>query len=326
MVELLDAFLAGGLAVTASLLAWVVFRLARRPSRYDPESLETALRASFAQSSETFKGAFATSIKELGLIEDMGSIKSTAQQILDSASSLQTLFQVKRGRAQFAEFHLEELLRDVFPSGRLGIRKRLPGIGIPDASLDTPEGIVCIDAKFPLDNYRRMVEAQDERQRRQHAKRFAADVRRHVDKIADDYVKPEEGGVPFALGFIPAEAVYHYLAESEGGLLRDAASRGVTVVSPSTLVASLNLLGASLRAQEIAEKAKDIEDRLRRLERGFEEFEGDWKTLRTHLNNAYGRMVDADKSYGNLRRAFRRVVRLEDEATVGAPPKRQKYW
>lgn len=263
-------------------------------------------------------------MKELGLVEDVGSIKATAQQILSSSTNLQTLFEVKRGRAQFGEFQLEELLRDIFPPGRVAIRKRLPGFGIPDASLSTADGILCIDAKSPLENYRRVVEAADEEARARHAKAFAADVRAHVDKIATDYVKPEEGGAPFAMGFIPSEAVFQYLAESEGGLLSEAASRGVILASPSTLVTTMNLLGTFLRAREIAEKAEDIERGLRMLERGFEEFEGDYSLLRTHLTNAYGRMADADRSYGSLSRAFRRIARLEDEVAEDGL-KRQKY-
>ncbi len=263
-------------------------------------------------------------MKELGLVEDVGTIKSTAQQILSSSSSLQTLFEVKRGRAQFGEFQLEELLHDVLPPERVAIRKRLPGLGIPDASLSTSDGILCIDAKFPLENYRRMVEATDEEVRARCAKAFASDVRAHVDKIATDYVKPEEGGAPFALGFIPSEAVFQYLAESEGGLIREAASRGVSLTSPSTLLTTMNLLGTFLRAGEIAEKAEEIERGLRMLERGFQEFQGDYSLMKTHLTNAYGRMADADRSYGSLSRAFRRIARLEDEVPEDGL-KRQKY-
>ncbi len=326
MVELLEAFLMASAVVAVALLTWIAFRLRRAPAVYDPSTLEVAFRAGIARSSDALRGAFATSMRELGLVEDVGSIKTTAQQILNSSTSLQTLFEVKRGRAQFAEFHLEEMLREIFPPGRLHIRKKLPGFGIPDASLRTSDGIVCIDAKFPLDNYREMIETHDESEKLRRAKLFATDVRRHADKIAHDYVRPEEGGTPFALGFIPAESVYQYLAEAEPELMREAASRGVSLVSPSTLVTTMNLLSTSLRAQDIAEKAEDIEERLGRLQRGFEEFESNWKILRTHLDNAQSRMADTDRSYEKLRRSFLKVARLEEEVSETATPKSKKYW
>ncbi|MFQ5837472.1 MAG: DNA recombination protein RmuC [Thermoplasmata archaeon] len=312
MVELFDLLIIIGVVISILLLLWIALRLSGGPTAYDTASLEAALRASLAQSSEVLKGAFATSVKELGLDKDLGAIKTTAQQILSSSKSLQTLFEVKRGRAQFAEFQLEELLKDIFPPGKVGIRQKLPGFGTPDAHLETSEGILCIDAKFPLDNYRRMLETEDEAERRRRAKEFARDVQRHVDKIAGDYVKPEEGGAPFALGFIPAEAVYQYLTEAEGDLMRDAAARGVNLVSPSTLVTSINILALAVRAQEIAERAEDIEESLQRMERRFQGFDGHWETMKTHLSNAYRRMVDADKSYGRLRQSYRRIARLEE--------------
>ncbi len=313
MVEVLEVFIVVGILAAILLLAWIALRLSRGPGAYDPRTFEAALRNSIGQSSDVFRGAFATSVRDLGLDKDLGAIKATAQQILSSSSSLQTLFEVKRGRAQFAEFQLEELLKDIFPPDKVGIRKQIRGFGTPDAHIMTSQGTLCIDAKFPLENYRRMLDAGEEKERKRCAKEFSQDVGRHVAKIADDYVKPEEGGAPFAIAFIPAEAVYQYLTEAEGELLRDAAARGVNLVSPSTLVATLNVLAMAVRAEEIAERAEDIENRLRKLNRRFETFDGHWSTLKGHLSNAYSKMSDADNSYENLWRSYRRISRLEEE-------------
>jgi DNA recombination protein RmuC len=313
MVEVLSAVIIVGIIALFALLLWVAFRVSRTQTPYDPNTLQALLQASIAQSSDVLRGAFASSIQDLGLHEDIGAIKNTAKQILDSSQNLQTLFEVKRGRAQFAEFQLEEILRDLFPPGKVHIQKRVEGFGTPDAHIVTSDGILCIDAKFPLDNYRRMVDTQDPDERKRHAKAFASDVRGHVDKIARDYVRPERGGLPFALGFIPSEAIYQYLTEAEGDLLREAASRGVNLVSPSTIVATLNLLAITMRAQEIAEKAEEIQEGLQRLERGFKSFEGHWGKMKTHLSNAYRKMADADKSYTKLLLTYRRVARLEEE-------------
>lgn len=264
-------------------------------------------------SSELLKGALATSLRELGLLEDLGALRATALQIQESTHSLQTLLQVQRGRAQLAEFQLEELLRDILPQGRFHIRTRVTGFGIPDAHIDTPDGLLCIDAKFPLDNYRRMVEVGDEQARRAFVRSFRQDVSRHVDKIASTYVKPESGGLPFALGFIPSEAVYQYLTEVEGDLLREAASKGVNLVSPSTIVPALNLLATSLRAGEIGARAQEIEENLGKLESLFESFDSQWGKLKDHLTFAYSRMQESDRAYDNLWEGFRRIARLEGD-------------
>ena len=156
---------------------------------------------------EAVKGAVVTSWKELGIDEDIGVIKTRADDILHTSQGLQSLFEVTRGRAEYGEFQLEQILKDILPSRYVHIRERLP-IGIPDAHVSTPQGILCIDSKFPLDNYRKMLDATDEEQRTKLSDVFCADVQGHVDAIRAKYVKPEEGTVPFAFGFIPSEAVF----------------------------------------------------------------------------------------------------------------------
>jgi hypothetical protein len=114
---------------------------------------------------EMMKGIITISWKELGFDEDIGAIKMRADDILRTSQGLENLFKVTRGRAEYGEFQLEQILKDILPSRYVHIRERLP-VGIPDAHIFTPQGkILCIDSKFPCDNYRRMLEAKDQAQR-----------------------------------------------------------------------------------------------------------------------------------------------------------------
>jgi DNA recombination protein RmuC len=263
---------------------------------------------------EAVKGALATCWKELGIDQDIGAIKQRAGDIQNATQSLQTLFKVTRGRGEYGEFQLEQILRDLLPKQYVHIRERIPKTGkIPDAHIVTPQGTVCIDSKFPLDNYRRLIETTDETQRASFATSFCSDVNAHTEKIKSDYVKPEEGTTPFAFGFIPSEAVYQYLTECEPSLVADAAKDGVLLVSPATLAINLNLLTVGLKATEISEKAKQIQNNLARLSKSLNEVQDAWNTLYSHIKNAYNKASDVNDKHSRLKTTFEQITEQEEQ-------------
>jgi DNA recombination protein RmuC len=264
---------------------------------------------------EAVKGAVATSWKELGIDQDIGVIKARADDILRVSQGLENLFKVTRGRGEYGEFQLEQILKDILPPQYVHIRERIKETGkIPDAHIPTPQGIICIDSKFPLDNYRKMLEATDEEQRASFSDSFRSDVKTHIEKIKADYVRPEEGTTPFAFGFIPCEAVYQYLTECEMELLAEAAADGVLLVSPATTAINLNLLSVGLKAMEISERAEQIQKNLTRLSSSLNEVEDSWGTLYTHIKNAYNKAVQVNDGHNRLRDTFRRITESEEKS------------
>jgi len=263
---------------------------------------------------ETIKGAVATCWKELGIDQDIGAIKERANDIQNATQSLETLFRVTRGRGEYGEFQLEQILKDILPTQYLHIRERIPQIGkIPDAHIITPQGIICIDSKFPLDNYRKMLETTDTTQKTKFSTNFRNDVKTHIEKIKTDYVKPEEGTTPFAFGFIPSEAVYQYLTECEMTLVAEAAKERVLLVSPATLSTNLNLLTVGLKATEISERAEQIQKNLGKLSTSLEDVEDSWTTLYTHIKNAYNKAAEVNEKQNRLKDTFTRITEVEEE-------------
>jgi len=263
---------------------------------------------------EAVKGAIATCWKELGIDQDIGAIKEKASEILQSSQSLENLFRVTRGRGEYGEFQLEQILKDLLPTQHVHIRKRVAQIGkIPDAHIIAPQGIICIDSKFPLDNYRKMIETTDETQKENFGENFRSDVETHIEKIKTDYVRPEEGTTPFAFGFIPSEAVYQYLTECEMTLVAEAAGQGVLLVSPATLAINLNLLSVGLKATEISEKAEQIQKNLGRLSTSLEEVEEAWNTLYTHIKNAYNKAGEVNEKHSRLKVTFEQITETKEE-------------
>jgi len=262
---------------------------------------------------ETVKGAVATCWKELGIDQDIGAIKERANDIQNATQSLETLFKVTRGRGEYGEFQLEQILKDILPAQCLHIRERIPQIGkIPDAHIVTPQGIMCIDSKFPLENYRKMIEITDETQKARSSAIFRSDVKAHIEKIKTDYVKPEEGTTTFAFGFIPSEAVYQYLTECEMSLVAESAAEGVLLVSPATISINLNLLSVGLKAMEISERAEQIQKNLGKLSTSLEEVEDAWSTLYTHIKNAYNKAAEVNEKHGRLKVTFEQITEIEE--------------
>ncbi len=262
---------------------------------------------------EAVKGAMATSWKELGVDQDIGAIKQRADDIQTAAQDLQTLFKTTHGRGEYGEFQLEQILKDLLPKQYVHIRERIAQTGKnPDAHIITPHGIICIDSKFPLDNYREMLKAQDEAQKQSYRTSFCKDVEGHITKIKTDYVKPEEGTTPFAFGFIPSEAIYQFLTECHPNIVADAAKDGVLVVSPATLAINLNLLTVGLKATEIAENAQQIQNNLTKLSKSLNEVQESWNTLYTHIQKAYNKASEVNDKHNRLRTNFEQITEKQE--------------
>ena len=293
------------IALVLILLIIILFLIIRFSGKIEKVSIDQ----------ETVKGAVATCWKELGIDQDIGAIKQRADDIQTATKNLEDLFKITRGRAEYGEFQLEHILKDLLPPKYVHIREKLPKIGkIPDAHIPTPKGIVCIDSKFPLDNYRKMIETKDEAQRETFAKNFCNDVKGHTEKIKTDYVKPEKGTAKFAFGFIPSEAVYQYLTECEMTLVADAAKEGVLLVSPATLAINLNLLAVSLQAMEISEKAEQIQKNLGKLSTSLKDVEKEWNTLYDHIKKAYNKASDVDQKQTHLKNVFEQITQIEEQS------------
>jgi DNA recombination protein RmuC len=214
------------------------------------------------------------------------------------------------GRASFGELSLEVLLTDQLPAGYFGIREKCFAGKIPDAHIKSTDGLVCIDSKFPLDNFARMcicVEGQKERETL--LKQFLKDAERHLKKVADDYVQPEYGTAAFALVYIPSEAVYYVLATEGYDLLRQYIPLGVQVVSPLLLGHKLELLKLGIRALRLNENAQQVSVALQALARRFENIEEAWRVFyATHLRNLESKAGDIDEAYMQLHKEFHRIA------------------
>jgi len=257
------------------------------------------------------KNVISSTWTELGLGEKIGSIETQARDIKDSYKSFEQMLRVPKERASLGEIALESMLSDQLPPDMYGIRETVLDGKRPDAHIKSTEGIVCIDSKFSLDNYAKMVATDDPAEKQRFKKDFIADVRRCLDKIAADYICPDKGSAEFAFAYIPSESVYYFLLNEAYELLLHYGRVGVQVVSPLTLSAKIELIRAGIQAKKLSEQAEEVKNDLLRIKRGFAEIDDKWRVFfGTHLKNASLQADELDKSYKRLRDEFDRISKI----------------
>lgn len=132
------------LALIVILLAVLIYILLRKP-RASVQEMEYALSSAWAK---------------LGIDEKVGRLELYAKDIRQDYRSFEKLLRAPAARGALGEIGLEVILTDQLPPQMYGIRRRILNGKIPDAYVESTVGIICIDSKFPLDNYRRMVEGR----------------------------------------------------------------------------------------------------------------------------------------------------------------------
>ncbi|MDH5363823.1 MAG: DNA recombination protein RmuC [Dehalococcoidia bacterium] len=286
------------LAVVVILLAILIF-LVIKGRGVKPRDIENAVSSTWTR---------------LGLEEKIGMLTAHAQDIRDYHRSIEQMLRVPTERAALGEMSLETILSDQLPPDMFGIRKTILAGKIPDAHIRSTVGLICIDSKFPLDNYRKMREVEDPKEKEKFKNDFCKDVQNHLSKIAEDYVCPEAGSAEFAFAYIPSEAVYYFLVNEKFEMLRDYTKRGVQVVSPLTLSHKIELIKAGVHAKKLSEEAEIVRKDLNIISQRFYEIDELWRVFySTHLRNAGDRGEELDIAYKKLREEFDRISKMSKE-------------
>ncbi len=192
-----------------------------------------------------------------------------------------------------------------------------------DAVILIGANFVPVDSKFPLENFRRVVEAATESERIAARKQFLRDVKRHVDAIATKYILCDEGTYDFALMYVPAENVYYetIIKEDNAGderqLFGYALGKRVIPVSPNSFYAYLQTILLGLRGMKVEERAHEILNTLARLRADFEKLQESFRVLGKHLTNAQGSYADTERT---LTKFDAKLSQIEAPAETKALP------
>jgi len=249
-------------------------------------------------SNDKLQNAFSMSLDKLQFKEKIGRIDNLAKNIEKSSRQIEDIFKRKSTRANLGEFQLKELLNESLPKEYYSIRKKTK-IGTPDAYIKINNKMICIDSKFPLENYINM-NNEEGKKKEKYKKEFKRDIENHVKSIKKKYINPKFTE-KFAFMFIPSHAVYTHLVEEEPRLLMKSQQEGVIIVSPATLQFELHRIASEISAKRISENVEKIRDEIESLNNIFNELRSHWETLRGHLTNANSKINDVDRTLQKLK-------------------------
>ena len=302
-----------GRAVLEERLGGIENRLDQRLSGFD-ERVDRRLEGIDGRLLSTQQSAGQTATQ---IVERLTKLDGTAEQMLQRAGELARLEHVLRppkARGGFGELLLENLLRDRLPPSAYEMQYGFKSGERVDAIIKM-ERIIPIDAKFPLDNFERMTEAEDDAARTLHEKAFARDLKGHIDSVAAKYIKPAEGTYEFAFMYLPAESIYYELVCGKtGALLEHAHGRRVFPVSPTTFTAYLQVIAFGLKGMEFEQNAHEVMAYLADLRKDFGRFREDFELVGTHVGRAQTKFVDAEKRLDRLDGKLERASEYEAPA------------
>jgi len=219
------------------------------------------------------------------------------QEAMKGISSFQEFFKSPKIRGQWGEASLEHILGEYFPS-ELFVTQHLFSSGERvDVALKLPNGkLLPVDAKFPFDNFRKMIEAETSENKDVFYKKFIEDVKLRIQEISSKYILPSENTVDFAIMYIPAEAVYYEINMIKGiDLAGYARSKKVILTSPNTIYLTLRTIEHWFRDTQISRQTQQILKRLTRIQHDGRKLTESFRKLGSHLKNATSAYDDSEK-------------------------------
>ncbi len=265
------------------------------------------------QNFERTNKTFSSILERLSKIDE-------AQKKIDSLSSdivsLETILTDKKTRGIFGEITLKHILENVFGENNTKIyslQYTLSNGTIADSVIFAPEptGLIVIDSKFPLENYRNMVDKKNTN-RNISTKLFKKDMQKHIDAIADKYIISGET-TDSAILFLPAEAIFAELNAYHQDIIDYAYKKKVWIAGPTTLMSTLTTMQVIMKNLERDKYAKEIQKELRLLSEEFDRYKTRWNKLARSIETVSKDVKDINTTTYKITKRFDAINGVEIE-------------
>lgn len=273
------------------------------------DQVEKRLTTGFEKTNETFNDV----IKRLAMID---AAQQKITELSSNVVSLQEILNDKRSRGAFGEVQLSALIHNMIPEQHFSFQHTLSNGKRPDCMLFLPEptGNIAIDAKFPLENYRAIIDSSlPESERQQALRQFKLDIKKHIQDIAEKYIIANETS-DGAMMFIPAEAVFAEIHAHHSDLVELAQKSKVWMVSPTTMMAILTTARAVLKDAATKQQIHEIQKHLGLLAEDFDRFQLRMDNLAKRIAQAH---TDAEQVHISSRKISQRFEQIERAEFTG---------
>jgi len=232
----------------------------------------------------------------------IGNVQRTIGEFSEIGRSMQELQEFLSSpklRGNIGEQVLKELLAQHFPSGSYKLQHAFKSGEKVDAVIKTSQGMISIDSKFPMENFRKLNKEKDKILKEKARKEFVSDVKKHILSISKKYILVGEGTFDYALMYIPSESVYYEII-NEQDLFEFAGRLRVLPVSPMSFYAYIKAVLMSFEGQRIETKAKEILLILQSIKKDYEKTNDAFSVLNKHITNSYNQMSQVSRSFSSL--------------------------
>ena len=268
--------------------------------------VEKRLAEGFEKTTKTFSDI----LQRLALIDDA---QKKITELSTNVVSLQEVLNDKRSRGAFGEVQLSGLIRNVLPEQSFKLQHTLSNGKIADCVLFLPKptGNVVVDAKFPLESYRKMMDFElAESDRKMALRQFKIDIKKHINDISDKYLIDKETA-DGAIMFIPAEAIFAEIHGHQSDLVDYANKKRVWLASPTTLMAILTTARSVLKDEATRKQVHIIQAHLSNLAQDFDRFKGRFANLAKHIDQAAVDVKQIHTSADKISTRFEKIEQVE---------------
>jgi DNA recombination protein RmuC len=284
------------------------------------EQLFTAMRDQFGASQKMVadvRDAVAAQLSQVSTqVGQTHEATSKVFAIADQLNDLKRVLTSQKQRGNLGEAALSLILQNILAPTDYGLQYKFQNGEAVDAVIKAPEGLIPVDAKFPLENYQAVIDETDPDKRAEYEIAFKNDVRNRIDETAK-YIRPNEGTMDFAFMLIPAEAIYYDLLVNEVGAVKSNTrnlieyafnKKKVVIVSPTTFAAYLQTVLQAFRAFKIEKEAQMIAKNIENLGRHLKVYEEFFTKLGKSLSATVNHYNDAGKELGKIDKDVLRIT------------------
>ena len=273
------------------------------------EKVNERLDQNFEKTNKTF----------LNVIERLSKIDEAQKKIEDLSGdivSLQSVLTDKKTRGIFGEVNLKNILSNVFGEKNDQIYQMqytLSNHTIADSVLFAPEplGTICIDSKFPLENYQLMIDKKTPQELREnYTKLFKADMKKHIDAISSKYIIPGET-TDQAILFLPAEAIFAEVNAYHPDIINYAYKKHVWITSPTTLISTLTVIQMIIKNMERDKYTSIIHEELNKLGLEFERYRERWDKLSKSIQAVNKDVENVSITTDKISKKFESINKVE---------------
>jgi DNA recombination protein RmuC len=233
----------------------------------------------------------------------------------EAARELKEILRTPKGKGAFGESSLYSLVTDFLPRSSYNFQYRFKNGAVADLVLKVGDKLLPVDSKFPADRYAVYLTEKNEGLKKQLAQDLKRAVKKHVEEIAQKYIRQQENTFDFALMFIPSEGLYYELAcdEEFSDLYDYFRKQNVYPVSPNTLYIYLAAVTSVLKQLELEKNLEEVMGRLKQLERNAERFLSELSTFNSHLKNAYSASERLNRTFNELFSNLKQLLEIKED-------------